>query len=308
MKQVTNTVLMVRPDYFGFNPETAKTNPFQHTHIESSQSITHTAGVEFSNMAKLLRSKGIQVFDITSNKNVVTPDAVFPNNWLSSHIVGDKNVLITYPMLTPNRRAERQVDVVIGILKRNNIEDEIIDLSYLEDENLVLEGTGSMVFDREHKIVYAALSPRTSQQALEIYSKKLGYTPISFHAKDHVGLELYHLNMMMNMGEKYVVWCPEAVPDVEQRNQLHASFVETKKYQIKLTPDQLIHMCANTIELANNTGKRFIVMSQRAQMHLTQKQHEEFSMFGELVSVDIPTIEHIGGGSARCMVAELFYK
>lgn len=301
-RQITDTLLMIRPDAFGFNEETAASNEFQNVPTESSDVVRGRAIAEFETMVLQLQHEGIHVVVIPSRDN--TPDAVFPNNWLSFH---DNGTAVLYPMLAPNRRAERQFDTAMsalsGFVNRNEI--QVVDLTHLEDEGKFLEGTGSLVFDRRNGVAFAVESPRTTLAALKVFCDELDMKPVVFHATGTEGKPIYHTNVVMGIGDGFSVVCIEAIEDSNERANviLH---LEKNGAIVPISKDQMDAFCGNIMHVQSIDGKKKIIMSQAARDAFTDDQKEILKNFGDLVAVSIPTIESVGGGSARCMVAEVF--
>lgn len=299
--QLTNTILMVRPDTFGFNPETAVTNHFQHTEAAPHELVAKQAIQEFEQMVATLKSHTINVVVIPSPEGKITPDAVFPNNWVSFH---ENGTMVVYPMLAPNRRLERQPNVVklaSGGAVRNTV-----DLTHFEQEGEILEGTGSLVLDRVHKIAYAALSPRTTKALTQQWCQMMGYEPVMFLAVGDDGTPIYHTNVVMGVGDGFVVVCLESIKDSRDRDAVVKKIEERGVTLIDITHDQLYAFCGNLLHVVGEDGKKYIVMSQTACDAFTSEQKKILETFGEIIPVSIPTIETIGGGSARCMMAEVF--
>ncbi|MFH1741321.1 MAG: arginine deiminase-related protein [bacterium] len=306
-QQTTDTVFMVCPDDFAYNPETAKSNVFQHR-LEDPAEAQRQAVAEFERMVKTLEAAGVRVVHVHSRRDVKTPDAVFPNNWFSVHRTADgNNVLVVYPMLAPDRRAERRVDLVKEKLRSCGIViSRVINLANYETQGKFLEGTGSMVLDRVHRVAFASLSPRTDPDVLEEFCRELDYRPFSFHSHDSGGKLIYHTNVMMSVGEEFAIVCAEAIKDEAERSAVLGKLDNLGKKIIRISLDQTRNMCGNVLELHSRDGTKVIVMSKTAYDHFTEEQRAELATFGTLVPVDITTIETIGGGSARCMIAEIF--
>jgi hypothetical protein len=300
--QSTSSILMIRPVCFFYNEETGKSNSFQNKIELDSFSLTESAQEEFDGFVEVLRGKGVQVFVIEDTLIPAKPDALFPNNWISFH-EGEK--LVTYPMQSRNRRSERRLEIIQNFSFEFEIK-EFIDLSTFEEQSKFLEGTGSMVLDRNHKIAYACLSPRTNVVVLEQFAQKMSYKTISFKAVDQMGKPIYHTNVMMCVGEKFVVVCMEAIKELEDRKALINSFSETKKELITISYAQMNAFAGNMLQIKTKEGTSLIVLSNTAYMALGKKQMKSLSKFGELLPVSIPTIEEVGGGSVRCMMAEVF--
>ncbi|EKD71760.1 MAG: hypothetical protein ACD_46C00103G0001, partial [uncultured bacterium] len=267
LQQTTDTVVMILPDHFQFNSQTANTNVFQQvSDTKENQLIKQAALNEFANMATLLEKHHINVITLPSRTDVITPDAVFPNNWFSIHC--DKNqqcVLVLYPMLTPNRRDERQVNELKKILSSHQIEiSHVIDLTHFEKNNFALEGTGSLVLDHIHKIAFAALSPRTDAHVLQQFANKLGFLPVMFHSVDATHQAIYHTNVMMSIGTHFAVICAETIRDSIERDFVLKQLKQAEKSIMTITLDQMNQMAGNILELQSREGKPKIVMSQSA--------------------------------------------
>lgn len=309
--QLTSTLLMISPDNFGFNDQTASTNAFQNTpdtkNQEFGQTIRNKALAEFNNAVAVLRNGGIKVVVCPSRTDVNTPDAVFPNNWISFHQELQDIYVILYPMLAPNRRAERQWETVNRLLTpARNRQPKVLDLTQLEQSGQFLEGTGSLVFDRIHKVVFAEESPRTNLQALDFFCRKTGYEPVTFHAYDHEGKMIYHTNVVMSIGAGFSVVCLDAIRDHRERKTVESKLEELELEIIEISRDQLNNFCGNTLEVKSATGDPVMIMSKRAFQSFEQKQMKKLRYFASILPVEIPTIESIGGGSARCMLTEVF--
>lgn len=305
--QNTDMVLMVSPDDFGFNAQTAESNAFQNKQ-ENPSEITQTALKEFSAMVEQLQQAGVRVIVLPSRRDVRTPDAVFPNNWFSVHRSPDgSRTLVLYPMLAPNRRAERQRDLLKSRLQEQGLAiDRIVDLSSYESDGKFLEGTGSMVLDREHGVTFAVLSPRTNREVVDDFCRQLGYRPVTFHSRDTKGTAIYHTNVVMSVGSEFAVICLESIRDAQERNAVEQALKELGKKVIPISLEQVYHMCGNVMELEGKNGTKILLMSRTAYDHFTPEQKRTLAEFCTLLPVDIPTIENIGGGSARCMVGEIF--
>ncbi|HRH99832.1 MAG TPA: arginine deiminase-related protein [Saprospiraceae bacterium] len=294
-------IFMIKPQHFAFNEETSANNAFQQKSTLSHQETAQKAIAEFDSMVSKLRKEGINVVVFEDAKDRVLPDAVFPNNWISTHFEG---TIITYPMFAPNRRKERREDIVQYLESHYNVQRRY-SLEMFEDEGQFLEGTGSMVFDHEYKIIYACLSPRTDVQVLNKISLLLNYEVSYFFAKDKNGMDIYHTNVLMAMGQDFVICCMDAIqPD--QRESLTKQFEATNKEIIELSFEQMNSFAGNMLQLMNSHGEPVLVMSKTAFDSLTAEQRHRLMLKTKLLDVDIHTIETIGGGSARCMMAELY--
>jgi len=305
--QLTDKVFMVSPDDFAYNLETAKSNTFQHQ-LEDADKVTELAVEQFNNTVNVLETEGIEVIHVPSREDVETPDAVFPNNWFSTHMTENgNNILVIYPMLTPDRRAEVRIDLLEEKLKDQSYDvDEVIDLSYFDEQNKFLEGTGSMVLDRRHHVTFASISPRTDIEVLDEFCRQLNYRSIVFHSYDQNGQLIYHTNVMMSIGDDFAVIAADNIKDDKERTMVLAELRALGKRIIKISPEQVNHMCGNILQLKTKDNNRIIVMSTTAYENFTAEQKTELEKSGKIVPVDIHTIEEVGGGSARCMLGEVF--
>lgn len=301
--QTTSHILMVRPSNFGFNEETAESNAFQ-TNDQSltPKEISTKAVEEFDAFVEKLRSVGVDVIVAEDTNRPLKPDAVFPNNWVTFHQNG---TIVTYPMYAPVRRLERRDDIVRSIQERFQVEQKI-QLQEYEDIDQYLEGTGSMIIDRPNKLVYACLSPRTHPDLLARYCKIMGYTAVPFHALDGEGKEVYHTNVMMALGETFVVICFDAVASELEDEMLRKRFEETEKDIIEITLDQMLLFAGNMLQVRNAKGETYLVMSEQAYESLDAAQIAQINKHTNILHSPIYTIETYGGGSARCMMAEVF--
>lgn len=300
--QTSDTILMVRPARFQFNVQTAESNAFQKK-VEglSPEEIQAKAQAEFDGFVQQLRDKGVNVIVIEDTIEPAKPDAVFPNNWISFH---ENGVAYLYPMFTPNRRLERRKDVIDEVRKNFYIR-EVRDISGYEDENKILEGTGSIVFDHRFKIAYACTSPRTDKKLFEMYCQQIGYKPISFLALDENEQEIYHTNVVMCVGEGFSVICLNAIISGYDRRHV-MRMLQKNGDIIAITHEQMSQFAGNMLQVHNAEGEKPLVMSQTAYNSLTPSQIAQLSKHTEILPVSIPTIETLGGGSARCMMAEVF--
>jgi len=299
--QSANSVLLVRPAHFGFNAQTAISNAFQNKPPEAGR-VSKKALAEFDAFAQKLSEAGIDVTLINDSASPIKPDAVFPNNWLSTHADG---TLVLYPMCAPNRRHERRADTVEDLKKRFYVKN-IVDLSHYETENRFLEGTGSLVFDHIKKIAYACLSSRTDKGLLFELAALLKYTPHCFHAYDKARKAIYHTNVMMCVGEKFAAVCSESITDTNERLELLDSLRNGGRETLEINREQMNGFAGNMLELKKNDGAGLLVLSGAAYSCLSARQRKVLEKHVELLPLAIPTIETIGGGSARCMIAELF--
>lgn len=298
--QTTSNILMIRPVNFGFNAETAINNAFQSAGEE--EDVQEKALREFDGLVSQLRQHHIDVLVVNDTPEPHTPDAIFPNNWISTH---DDGQVFLYPMFAPNRRAERKESVLNELFSKFHHEN-ITDLSGAENENRFLEGTGSMVLDRTHRIIYACISPRTDARLLEEFAKKIGYEAMAFHSYDLQGREIYHTNVMMCVARQFVVICLESITDPEERARVADKINSTGKNIVEISYDQMNQFAGNMLQVENRDGELFLVMSSRAYQSLSPIQVQELTRFNKIIHADLSTIENNGGGSARCMMAEIF--
>ncbi|KAA3651604.1 MAG: amidinotransferase [Bacteroidetes bacterium] len=296
------TILMIHPENFGFNVETAKSNAFQQQSKLNVDEIQAKAKLEFTNMAKVLMNHGVTVLSFQDTENPIKPDAIFPNNWVSFH---DDGKVVLYPMEAKNRRLERRLDIIEALSEVYEVK-EIIDLSYFESENKFLEGTGSMILDRVNKIAYACLSPRTHIEPFLEFCNKLGYKPAYFNAADENNKAIYHTNVMMSVGEFFAVVCLDAIQDANQREYLVRMLKKTHHTVIDISIKQMKSFAGNILQVKGKDA--CLIMSTTAFDCLTTDQLDEISDYVEIIPIDIPTIEQIGGGGVRCMMAEVFLR
>ncbi|RSK34015.1 citrulline utilization hydrolase CtlX [Hymenobacter metallilatus] len=301
--QSTHTVFLVRPTRFTFNTETAHSNHFQGFIAGlDDDTIQARAFAEFDAMVARLRERGVRVLVFEDTPEPHTPDAVFPNNWGTFH--PDGRVLL-YPMCAPNRRAERRPDILAQLAQQFRIR-EVVDLSVHEQEERFLEGTGSIIFDHIHRIAYAGLSARTNQVLFEQVCARLGYKPVAFRAYDAQNQEIYHTNVMMCVGAEFAVLCLESIRNEAERAAVVASLTSTGHTIISISLAQVSRFAGNLLTLRTAQGTGLLVLSQSAYDAFTPAQRHHLSLYAELLPCAIPTIETIGGGSARCMLAEVF--
>ncbi len=294
---------MIRPAHFAYNEETALNNTFQKKSDASYEQISKLAKDEFDQMVSVLRHEGIEVVVIDDTPKPIKPDAVFPNNWISFH---DDGTILTYPMNASSRRLERREDII----EYFNVHFKVsrrLSLEIFEPKNQFLEGTGSMILDRKNKIVYACLSPRTHIELLHHFSLLMDYKVCFFKATDQNGIDIYHTNVLMALGVDFVVCCMQAV-EPSKKEELASLFVATGKELVDITFDQMNSFAGNMLQVCNHKGDPILVLSRTAFNSLTKEQLNKLSSKTKLLPVEIPTIEKIGGGSARCMIAEVFLK
>ncbi len=294
-----STILMVRPASFGFNDQTAANNSFQQK--ASFENIQSKVLEEFDTMVDMIRSSGIDVIVINDTPHPVKPDAIFPNNWFCTM---DDGSVILFPMYAENRRIERRMDIVEQIKSKFSVLN-VIDYSNHEDQKVFLESTGSMVMDHKNKIIYACISERTHPQLLIEFAKDNNYTVIQFTAKDRSGLPVYHTNVLMCIGNKFCVICEEVIEEADLERVL-ASLKKSGKQVISISYNQMLQFAGNMLQLQNKKEEPVLVMSRSAFNSLEEDQKQQLELFTQLLPVNINTIEIIGGGSARCMMAEIF--
>jgi len=288
---------MLRPNNFGFNFETKNTNSFQNNIKIDDKIIQQKAIDEFNEMVKTIESYSISV-EIYNDKQEVLPDSVFMNNWISIFPDGK---LVKYSLSTPSRRKEKSNRIINKIVENFEI-TEFIDLSEYEEQNKYLEGTGSVVFDHENKIAYASLSERTNEYIFNKLCNKTGYKGFVFNSTNLDGSPIYHTNVVMTIAEKYVIICLESISDPLERSIIKSSLESSSRKIIELSFLQMNSYAGNCYEVFNSNNISHLIMSTTAEAILTEKQKEEISKFSIIISVNIPIIERVGGGSARCML------
>jgi hypothetical protein len=303
MNQSTSHILLIRPSGFTFNTETAISNSFQNNIADIDEAtIIKNVLEEFENFAATLQSKGVDVSIFNDTELPKKPDAVFPNNWITFH---ESGTIILYPMHAPNRRAEKRRDI-IDTVKNRFIVNDVIDLSEYEKENKFLEGTGSMIFDHKNKIAYACLSPRTNKEVFIKVAGILGYEPIYFHAHNEKAKKIYHTNVMMCIAEKFAVICLDSITNKKEKELVSQALTQTGHQIIDITFEQMNQFAGNMLTLKTNKDDRLLVLSKSACIALTSIQKQQIEKYCEIIPLSINTIETIGGGSARCMIAEIF--
>ena len=299
-----STILMIRPAAFGFNEETAANNYFQSNPGIGKEDLQQKALAEFDNMVQTLRSHDINVLVIEDSKEPAKPDAIFPNNWLSTSPDG---IVSVFPMYAHNRRIEKRNDIVEQIAKEFVIRD-VQDWSEYEAEGRFLEGTGSMVIDYDTKMIYACVSERTSLSVLEKYAATNGYQAIAFLATDKNGMPVYHTNVVMTLGDGFCVLCEEAIDEEWELIAVRQLLESTNHTIIAISREQMHQFAGNMLQVKNNKGEKFLIMSQTAFNSLRKEQKQMLEAYSTLLSVAVPTIEEVEGGSVRCMMAEIFLK
>ncbi|PCH52041.1 MAG: amidinotransferase [Flavobacteriaceae bacterium] len=307
MKQITNTILMIRPVSFRTNEQTAVNNYYQKVLDSlSPETVQFKALQEFDTFVDKLRAIGVQVVVVNDTKDTDTPDSIFPNNWISFHQSGD---VALYPMFAENRRLERREDVLVTLEKLGFIIENVIDYTSAEEEKVFLEGTGSLLLDRKNSKAYCALSPRAVEDLLIEFCEDFEYTPVSFVAYQTVNdkrLPIYHTNVIMCLGEQFSVICLDSIDDKKERKNVLKHLKEDGKEIIAITEEQVNSFAGNMLQVVGNSDKHFIIMSNSAYQCLTKGQINQLEKHGEIIYSSLDTIEACGGGSARCMMAEVF--
>ena len=298
--QTTPHILMIRPVNFGFNAETAVNNAFQVAGQDTA--AQEKAEKEFDGFVHVLQQNGVDVTVVNDTPEPHTPDSIFPNNWVSFHNDG---TIILYPMFAANRRRERKPQVIEQIGNRFNI-GKTLDLTSYEPQNKFLEGTGSMVLDRDKRIAYACISPRTDKTILEDFARKMNYRPVAFTALDAKGRAIYHTNVMMCVADRYVVICLDSIPDKQEKQTVFNTIELSGKEIIPISLHQMNRFAGNMLQVENKEGERLLIMSSQAYKSLTPEQVKKLEGYNRILHSPLDTIETNGGGSARCMMAEVF--
>ncbi len=303
--QITNTVLMIRPVRFRMNEQTAVNNYFQEKIDTENQQINYQAQQEFDTFVQKLRLVGVKVIVVDDIYEQNTPDSVFPNNWISFHQNG--NVAL-YPMFAENRRRERREDILDKIEAEGFLIENVYDYTSAEEENIFLEGTGVMVLDRVNRKAYCALSPRADEDLFIEFCEDFEYTPIIFHAYQQVDDKqalIYHTNVMMAVGDTFAVICADSITDKKERKNVLAHLKDDKKDIIYITTQQMEHFAGNMLQVQGDNST-YLVMSDAAYQSLTPAQINQLEQHTKILHTNLTTIETCGGGSARCMLAEVF--
>jgi len=301
--QTSSNLLMVRPYAFGYNAETAASNAFQALNQELTvEEIKEKARAEFDAMVNMLRGKFVHVYVVEDTPEPIKPDAIFPNNWISFHADGS---VITYPMEAKVRRLERRDDILYSLADSFALQKRYY-LEFYEKENIYLEGTGSMIFDRNYNCLYACYSSRTDKSLIKKFQEITGYSAVTFTALDKRGKLIYHTNVMMSVGDKFCAICLDSIQDEVERNAVKNSLESNKKEIIELSLDQIDAFAGNMLQVRNDDNQTFIVMSEQAYNALRADQIDQLMNHGQILAAPLYTIEKYGGGSARCMMAEIF--
>lgn len=307
MKQVTNSVLMIRPVAFRMNEQTIANNHFQkELNGILPAAINAKAQQEFDALVNQLESVGINVVVVEDTLETDTPDSVFPNNWISFHENGD---VVMYPMFAENRRVERRDDILDILEEKGFVIENVVDFTSAEEDGVFLEGTGSLVLDRANAIAYCALSPRSDEELFIEFCEDFDYAPVlfeAFHTVDGKKDLIYHTNVMMSIGDHFAIICADMIADKKERKMVLDNLRESGKELILISEKQVEHFAGNVLELSGTNDKRFIVMSTTAFEALNQNQIAQLEKHGSILNANLQTIETCGGGSARCMLAEIF--
>jgi len=306
LNQITNTILMIRPVRFRMNEQTAVNNYFQEEVSLKNAEINAKAQAEFDTFVEKLRAKGVEVIVESDDELLDTPDSIFPNNWVSFH---ESGIVAKYPMFAENRRKERRDEVFMRLEKEGFIIDSIIDYTSAEEEDIFLEGTGSILMDRVNELAYCALSPRADEELFIEFCEDFEYTPVVFAANQTVHgnrMAIYHTNVMMCLAQEFCVICLDTIDDKKERKNVLKNLKSSKKEVITITETQMHQFAGNMLQVLGKDNKRYLVMSSAAHNSLTKDQIQRIEKHCEILSSDLETIETCGGGSARCMMAEVF--
>lgn len=307
MKQVSNSVLMIRPVAFRMNEQTIENNHFQKELKGMLPSaINAKAQQEFDALVSQLQEVGIEVVVVDDTPETDTPDSIFPNNWISFHDNGD---VVLYPMFAENRRNERREDVLDILEEKDFVIENVVDFTSAEEEGIFLEGTGSVVLDRVNLIAYCALSPRANEELFIEFCEDFDYAPVifeAFHTVDGKQQLVYHTNVMMSVGEHFAIICADMIDDKKERKMVLDNLRASGKELVLISEKQVEHFAGNVLELSGANDKRYIVMSTTAFESLSAAQKVQLEKYGTILSANLQTIESCGGGSARCMMAEIF--
>ncbi len=301
--QATSRILMIRPVNFGFNAETAESNAFQDIKLaaQTKDIAQEDARRAFDEMTQQLQAIGVDVMVYDDTSDPYTPDSIFPNNWVSFHASG---TVVLYPMQAENRRLERRQDIIDDLASRFHV-SKVVDLTHFEQEGKYLEGTGSMVLDRMHRVAFACLSPRTHPAVLAEFNRQTGYRTVTFHAVDAGGKAIYHTNVLMCIADTFAVICLSAISNPDERLMVRQELEKLGKRIIDISPEQMASFAGNMLMVQTRKGQKLLVMSTRAFKSLTAKQIDLLDDYATLFHFDLSIIEGNGGGSARCMMAEV---
>lgn len=304
--QTTSTILMIEPAAFGYNAETAANNYFMQQPDETPACIQTKALNEFTLMVEKLRGAGIRVLVERDTPEPPTPDSIFPNNWVSFH---EQGVAVVYPMYAESRRMERRSSIFKFLREKGHAYPELITLAHYEQQHLFLEGTGSMVLDRCNRVAYAALSERTSSTVFNDFCNRLNFEAIAFSAFQQVGTQrrpVYHTNVMMCVAEQFAVVCTGSIDNRDEQSRVIEKLRSTGKTIVEISEAQMHQFAGNMLQLSSASGELKLVVSGSAYAALDGNQLAVLRQYNDLVVCDVPTIEKYGGGSVRCMIAEIF--
>ncbi|WP_244214213.1 citrulline utilization hydrolase CtlX [Pedobacter jejuensis] len=290
---------MIRPVDFKFNEQTAGNNMFQVASNEDG--VQALALKEFDGLVDLLKANGVDVTVVDDTNQPETPDSIFPNNWVSFHEDGS---VFLYPMFSENRRLERRNDILEKLKEKFEV-NHVSDISFYEQQHAFLEGTGSMVLDRTNKIAYACLSVRTDEEVLNNFCMLTGYQPIAFQAVDSSRFPIYHTNVMMCIGDEFAIICLDSIPNEQEKLIVALSLNNSGKHLIEITLEQMNQFAGNMLQVTNHDNEKLLVMSEQAYLSLTKQQISLLEQYCRIIYAPIYTIEKNGGGSARCMLAEI---
>ena len=301
--QIPAAVAMVRPASFGFNPDTAPSFLFQREITDANRrEIERRARIEFDLLAGRLRDAGVEVIIFEDKEELHTPDAVFPNNWVSFHHDG---TVVLYPMFAPSRRPERRRDIIEKLQNGGFRVSRVIDLTHHENEGRFLEGTGSVVFDHADHLAYANLSPRTNSDVLNELCGILGYKPVTFQSTYESGDPIFHTDMMLSIGDRFAIFCGESIGDASQRRRVLDSLKGAGREIISIDRQQIEQFTGNVLQLQTKNGGSVLAISTAACLSLRPEQRDAIQKFAQLVESPLPVFEGIGRGSARCMMADV---
>ena len=295
---------MIRPINFGFNDETSKDNYYQKK--VNKKNISQLAIDEFENLVQRLKKSNIDVHVYQDDSKYKTPDSIFPNNWISTHRNGD---IILYPMLAKSRRMERRPEILDFLKNQGFTVNNVIDYSFAEQDGQFLEGTGSMILDRKNKIAYCSISERSNEELFLKFCKDFKYVPVSFHSFQDVSnkrLPIYHTNVMMCLANAYCIICLDSIDDEEEKNNVINFIENSEKELIEISENQVEKFAGNMLELINDKKESLLVMSKSAENCLNENQKNIITKYSRIISSEINIIEVCGGGSTRCMMAEIF--
>jgi hypothetical protein len=307
VNQTTNSILMIRPVAFRMNEQTAVNNYYQKLLDNTTpETVNAKAQKEFDAFVEKLRKVGVNVVVVDDTQEPDTPDSIFPNNWISFHENGD---VVLYPMFAENRRAERREDILDTLEDHGFIINEIMDYTSAEEDNIFLEGTGSILLDRANGKAYCALSPRADEELFIEFCEDFDVAPVIFEAFQTVNGErkhIYHTNVMMCLGETFAVICADCIDDKQERKMVLDNLKSDDKDVILITEEQVNSFAGNMLQVVGTNNKHYLVMSNAAHQSLTKAQLHRIEEHCEIISANLDTIEACGGGSARCMMAEIF--